>query len=92
MDLKELIPHKLQEKFPQVKFEFVEYRGDLSVKFNKEHVTEICRFLKEESELDFRLCEDVTAIDWAKRKNRFTVHGRIGWNGEACIGHAQGLK
>jgi NADH-quinone oxidoreductase subunit C len=73
MYLKELIPQKLQEKFPQVKFEFTDYRGDLSVKFSKEHVVDICRFLKEEPELEFRLCEDVTAIDWATRKNRYTV-------------------
>jgi len=73
MNLKELIPQKLLENFPQAKFEFVEYRGDLSVKFDKEYVTRICRFFKEDPELDFRLCEDVTAVDWAKRKNRFTV-------------------
>jgi NADH-quinone oxidoreductase subunit C len=73
MNLKELIPQKLQEKFPQVQFEFVDYRGDLSVKFDKEYITEICRYLKEDSELEFRLCEDVTAIDWAERKNRFMV-------------------
>jgi len=73
MDLKELIPQKLQEKFPKVKFEFVDYRGDLSVKLDKEYITDVCRFLKEEHDLEFRLCVDVTAIDWAKRKNRFTV-------------------
>ncbi len=73
MNLKELVPQKLQEKFPQVKFEFVEYRGDLSVHFNKEHISEICRFLKDDNDLDFRLCEDITAIDWAKGNNRFTV-------------------
>ncbi len=73
MNLKELIPQKLRENIPQAKFEFIDYRGDLSVKFDKEHITQICRFLKEDPELDFRLCVDVTAIDWAKRKNRFTV-------------------
>lgn len=73
MNLKELIPQKLTEKFPQVQFEFIDYRGDLSVKFDKEHINAVCRFLKEDQDLDFRLCEDVTAIDWAKRKNRFTV-------------------
>jgi len=73
MNLKELVPQKLQEKFPKLSFEFVDYRGDLSVKLEKEHIVEVCRFLKEEPELEFRLCVDVTAIDWAKRKNRFTV-------------------
>jgi NADH-quinone oxidoreductase subunit C len=73
MNLKELIPQKLQENFPKIKFEFVEYRGDVSIKFDKENIVEICRFLKEDAELQFILCEDVTAIDWAKRKDRFTV-------------------
>ena len=73
MDLKEFIIKKLREKFTEIKFEFVDYRGDLSVKFNKQNITEICRFLKEDPELEFRLCEDVTAVDWAKRKYRFTV-------------------
>ena len=73
MNLKELVPQKLQEKFPKLSFEFVDYRGDLSVKLEKEHIVEVCIFLKEEPELEFRLCVDVTAIDWAKRKNRFTV-------------------
>lgn len=73
MDLKEFIIKKLREKFTEIEFEFVDYRGDLSVKFDKANITQICRFLKEDPELEFRLCEDVTAVDWAKRKNRFTV-------------------
>lgn len=73
MNLKELVPQKLLEKFPQVIFEFVDYRGDLSVQFDKEYLIEICKFLKEDADFEFRLCEDVTAIDWAQRINRFTV-------------------
>ena len=73
MNLKELIPQKLRENIPQANFEFIDYRGDLSVKFDKEYITKVCRFLKEDPELDFRLCVDVTAVDWATRKNRFTV-------------------
>ncbi len=73
MNLKELIPQKLRENIPQANFEFIDYRGDLSVKFDKEYITKVCRFLKEDPELDFRLCLDVTAVDWATRKNRFTV-------------------
>ena len=73
MNLKELVPQKLQENFPRVKFEFTDYRGDLSVKFDRQNIVDVCRFLKEEPELQFHLCVDITAIDWAKRKNRFTV-------------------
>lgn len=73
MELKELISQKLQANFPEAELEFSEFRNELSVKFNKKFVNPICKFLKEDSELEFLLCEDVTAVDWAKRKNRFTV-------------------
>jgi len=70
---KELILNKLKEKFPQINFSEIEYKGELTIQFDKQHVVEICRFLKEDSELQFLLCEDVTAIDWARKKNRFTI-------------------
>jgi NADH-quinone oxidoreductase subunit C len=73
MELKELISQKLQANFPEAEFEFSEYRNEFNVKFNKKFVNPICKFLKEDFELEFLLCEDVTAVDWAKRKNRFTV-------------------
>jgi NADH-quinone oxidoreductase subunit C len=73
MEIKELIPQRLKEKFPGVNFEATEYRGELTISFDKKNVVEICKFLKEEPELEFVLCEDVTAVDWARRKNRFTV-------------------
>lgn len=73
MELKELISHKLQANFPETDFEFSEYRNEFNVKFDKKFVNLICKFLKEDSELEFLLCEDITAVDWAKRKNRFTV-------------------
>ena len=73
MDLKSLIPHKLKEKFPSVNFEVTDYRDELTFKFDKKFVVEVCKFFKSNSELEFNWCSDVTAIDWATRKNRFTV-------------------
>ena len=73
MDLKELIPQKLKANFPSVEFEVSDYKDELTIKFDKKNVVEICRFLKNDSELQFLLCSDVTAVDWATRKNRFTV-------------------
>ena len=73
MELKELITQKLQSAFPEAEFEFSEFRNEFNVKFNKKYVNPICKLLKEDSELEFLLCEDITAVDWAKRKNRFTV-------------------
>ena len=73
MELKELISQKLQTNFPEAELEFSEFRGEFNVKFHKKFANPICKFLKEDSELEFLLCEDITAVDWAKRKNRFTV-------------------
>ncbi len=73
MELKELITQKLQENFPDSFISSNVYMGDLSVEVDKKDIVKICTLLKEDSELEFILCEDVTAIDWSKRKDRFTV-------------------
>jgi NADH-quinone oxidoreductase subunit C len=73
MILKEKIIEKLNNQFPRVNFEETEYKGELSFKLPKQYIAEVCAFLKNDPELQFDLCEDVTAVDWAKRANRFTV-------------------
>src|SRR5690606_36112481 len=73
MDLKELVTKKLMEKFPEVEFEFSDYRDQLAITLNKKLIVEVSEFIKDDQDLQFKLCEDVTAIDWARRKNRFTV-------------------
>jgi NADH-quinone oxidoreductase subunit C len=73
MNLKELIPQKLKEKFPSVDFEISDYRDEMTIKFDKKFVVEVCSFIKLDADLEFNWCSDVTAIDWATRKNRFTV-------------------
>jgi NADH-quinone oxidoreductase subunit C len=73
MELKELIQQKLKENFPEVEFDYSEYRNELNIKFDKKFILKVCTFLKDENDLQFLLCEDITAVDWAVRKNRFTV-------------------
>jgi NADH-quinone oxidoreductase subunit C len=80
MDLKELIIQKLKENFPEVQFDINNYREQLSLSFDKTYIVQVSKFLKEDPDLQFKLCEDVTAIDWAtlpvgrqERKDRFTV-------------------
>jgi NADH-quinone oxidoreductase subunit C len=73
MDLKELIPQKLKENFPDVNFEISDYKDELTIKLNKKRIVDVCKFIKEDPDLQFNYCTDVTAVDWAKRKNRFTV-------------------
>lgn len=73
MELKELLSNKLSEVFPDVEFTFSEFRNDLSITFTKENIIDVCDFLKSDDDLKFHLLEDITAIDWAKRSDRFTV-------------------
>jgi len=73
MNFKEIIPQKLKEKFPELDIEVSDFRNDLTLKFDKKFIRDVSFFLKEDEELQFNFCEDVTAIDWAVRKNRFTV-------------------
>ena len=73
MDIKALIPQKLKEKFSSVEFEVSDYKYELTIKFDKKYILEVCAFLKSDPELEFNWCSDVTAIDWATRQNRFTV-------------------
>jgi NADH-quinone oxidoreductase subunit C len=73
MNLKELIPQKLKENFPESKFDVSEYKNELSIKIDKKDVVNVCKFLKEDEDLQFIYCSDVTSVDWAKRKDRFTI-------------------
>jgi NADH-quinone oxidoreductase subunit C len=73
MDIKELVNYKLQEKFPEVDCEITDYKNEVTVTFDKNNIVKISSFLRDDEDMEFKLCEDVTAIDWARRKNRFTV-------------------
>jgi len=73
MDLNTLIPQKLKEKFPATDFVISDYKDELTIKFDKIFILDVCRFLKTDVDLLFTYCTDITAIDWATRKKRFTV-------------------
>jgi NADH-quinone oxidoreductase subunit C len=73
MDIKELITGKVKEKFGASVEEITDFRGDLSITISQDKILELAKFLKDESELQFVMCKDVTAVDWATRKKRFTT-------------------
>jgi NADH-quinone oxidoreductase subunit C len=73
MDTKELIINSVQEKFGKVVQEISDFRNDLSITITKDKLIDATKFLKENSELQFVMCKDVTAIDWATREKRFTT-------------------
>jgi NADH-quinone oxidoreductase subunit C len=73
MDFQELLTKKIKDNLPGILYTPVQYMGELSFTFNKKDIVKVCRLLKDDPELAFNFCEDVTAIDWARRNQRFTV-------------------
>lgn len=73
MKIRELIKSKLSERFTESEFQYSDYRNDFTIKFDKNLIFPVSEFFKNDGELQFLFCEDITAVDWAKRKNRFTV-------------------
>ena len=73
MNSEELLNNKLKERFPGLNYEITKFRDELTLSLPKQNIVEVCKYLKTEPELEYLLCEDITAIDWAKRKDRFTV-------------------
>ncbi|MEW6653509.1 MAG: NADH-quinone oxidoreductase subunit C [Bacteroidota bacterium] len=73
MEVKELIIQKVKENIGEANVEFVDAIGDLSVVVKQEKLIELAKFLKESRDLEFVMCKDVTAIDWALRKKRFST-------------------
>lgn len=73
MDAKELIISKVKEKFGTSVLEVTDFRNDLSITISSDKLIELSKYLKEDGDLQFVMCKDVTAIDWATRKNRFTT-------------------
>jgi len=73
MEMKELIVEKLKKNFGEFVQEVTDFRNDLSITIASNKIVDVAKILKEDPELEFVMCKDVTAIDWATRKNRFTV-------------------
>lgn len=71
--MKELIIKKLKEKFTDSILEITDFRNDLTVLIKKESLVDFSKYLHDDDELKFELCKDITAIDWAKRKDRFSI-------------------
>lgn len=73
MSQTEFVLEKLTAAFPELTFTQEEFRGDVSFSLPKNNIVEVCDFLKNTPELGFLMLQDITAVDWATRKERFSV-------------------
>jgi len=73
MNTKELIVEKVKDKFGESVEEISDFRDDLCITIKKDQIVNLGKFLKDNPDLQFIMCKDVTAIDWATLKKRFTT-------------------
>lgn len=71
--MKDKIVKKIKDSFKDSLLEVTDFRNDLSILIKKDSLLSIAKLLHDNAELKFDMCKDVTAIDWAKRKDRFTL-------------------
>ena len=73
MEFKELLLQKIKDNLPGCEVTSSKYLGELTLSFSKKDIVKISELLKSDLQLSFNLCEDITAIDWSRSVNRFTV-------------------
>jgi NADH-quinone oxidoreductase subunit C len=71
--LNEKVLDKLKAKFGETVKEANEFHGELTVIVPKEHIVEVCKFLKEDNGLSFDLLADLCGIDMLTPEKRFGV-------------------
>ena len=68
-----VVLEKLKSRYADAILEAGEFRGELTVVVPKERIVDICRFLKEDPQLQFDFLADVFGIDMYTPTKRFGV-------------------
>jgi NADH-quinone oxidoreductase subunit C len=71
----ERVEQRLRERFPEVPFDRQEGSAvrDHTLYLPADRLVEVCRFLRDDSELQFALLSWVGGVDWLPREPRFEV-------------------
>ena len=65
---------RIKSKYPEIIIDSHNFRGEQTITVNKESVSELFKFLRDDPELDFKFLMDLTAVDYLNRKDtRFEV-------------------
>jgi len=70
------IVKKIKERFTEDILDtycFANRLDEITIKVKKEKIKDICRFVKEEPELDFTYLADLTGVDYPDREERFDL-------------------
>lgn len=55
---------KLAREFPDAILEVEEFRGQVTIRVRKERIREVCRFLRDDPELEYKLLSDLCGVDY----------------------------
>ncbi len=64
---------KLKERLPASVLEVSTFRGEVTIEVEKKDLLEICRFLYEDSDLEYHYLTDLCGLDLHPQKPRFAV-------------------
>src|SRR3989442_8908251 len=64
---------KVQQAFPEVVQNAVEWRGDLTIHVKRERLHGVCRYLHDDPGLDYDYIVHVSSVDWPDHPERFEV-------------------
>ncbi len=64
---------RLKEKFPQAVEEATFFKDEHTVRIAREHLPEVARFLKEDTDYGFDFLSDLCGVDYLGRDPRFEV-------------------
>jgi NADH-quinone oxidoreductase subunit C len=69
----QLVRQKVEGAFPEAVLDVVDFRGERTLVVEPSQIKEICRFLRDDEELQYDLLEDIVADDMLPAFPRFAV-------------------
>ncbi len=67
------LAESIQTRFPQGVVSVYEWRGDVAVTITREQVHDVCRYLRDDPNMDFDYMVHVSSVDWPDEAERFEV-------------------
>ena len=65
------LAESIQTRFPQGVVSVYEWRGDVAVTITREQVHDVCRYLRDDPNMDFDYMVHVSSVDWPDEAERW---------------------
>jgi NADH-quinone oxidoreductase subunit C len=68
------LARKIDDRFPEVVQEIVEFRGDVTLVINRSALIEVCTFCRDDEALQMNRLSSLSGVDYWPEEPRFAVH------------------